>query len=182
MEYTCVIAVSLAARAAIDAGVPPVQALRLANVYLQKLERCPDQMHMRMLYANAMKTFPEQVRKSGGKEEEPAYVTACKDYVARHRTGRISLREMADEIHINYSYLSRRFKETEGLTIHQYIIKDKMRAAANMIRFSDLPLSEIATYLDFSSQSHMGVHFKKEYQMTPSEYRKKTIVKRSITC
>lgn len=174
MEYTVVVGITIAARTAIEGGVSPMKALRLADVYLQKLEQCKDELHMHSLNANAMEAFLEAVReaKQEGKNE-PSYIRACKDYIIRHRTRHISLEDMAEELKINYSYLSRKFKETEGITIQQYVIREKVRAAANMIRYSDLSLTEIAIYLDFSSQSHMGSCFKKEYGMTPNEYRKK---------
>lgn len=174
MEYNTVVAITIAARAAIEGGVPPMRALRLADVYLQKLEQCTDELRMRSINNNAVDAFllaVQEAKKEG--KDEPFYIRTCKDYISRHRTGHICLEKMAEELKINYSYLSRKFKEMEGMTIQQYVIREKVRAAANMIRFSDLSLTEIALYLDFSSQSHMGSCFKKEYGMTPNEYRKK---------
>lgn len=120
-----------------------------------------------------MNDFLEHVQAVKKNDREPAYIRDCKDYIARHRTGKIDLNAMAEELRISYGYLSRKFREIVGMTVQQYILKEKIRAAANMIRYSDIPLSEIANYLDFSSQSHMGTYFKKEYHMTPNEYRKR---------
>ena len=72
---------------------------------------------------------------------------------------------------MSHSYLTKKFKEYEGITIQQYIISEKLKAAANMLKYSDASISEIAEYLSFASQSHMGQYFKKAYQMTPKEYR-----------
>ena len=59
------------------------------------------------------------------------------------------------------------------MTIQQYILKEKINAAANMLRYSNFSLTEIADYLNFTSQSHLGQCFKKEYHMTPRQYREK---------
>lgn len=173
LEYTFVVSITLAARAAIRGGVPPAVALELADVWLQKLEQCRDEIQMHGVNAQAMNDFLEHVQAVKKNDGEPAYIRDCKDYIARHRTGKIDLNAMAEELHISYGYLSRKFREIVGMTVQQYILKEKIRAAANMIRYSDIPLSEIANYLDFSSQSHMGTYFKKEYHMTPNEYRKR---------
>lgn len=173
-EYMVVVAITLASRAAIKGGVSPTRALRLADLYLQKLERCADELCMQSVNAGAMEAFLSEVQKNGkGASREPSYIRACKDYIMSHCTEHISLEKMADKLKISYSYLSRKFKETEGMTIQQYIIREKLKAAADMISCSELSLTEIAFSLDFASQSHMGSRFKKQYGMTPGEYRKK---------
>ena len=97
----------------------------------------------------------------------------CKNYIAAHRTKNIQVREISTAVGMSHSYLTKKFKEYEGITIQQYIISEKLKAAANMLKYSDASISEIAEYLSFASQSHMGQYFKKAYQMTPKEYREK---------
>ena len=81
--------------------------------------------------------------------------------------------ELAKIAGISHSYLSKQFREYEGMTLQQYILKEKVDAAANMLRYSTFSISEIADYLSFTSQSHLGQCFKKEYHMTLREYREK---------
>lgn len=173
MEYAAVSSITLAARAAIRGGVSPAIALELADMWTRKLEKCKDAAQVYSVSAQASRDFLEHVRAAKKNSGEPVYIRECRDFIARHRTGKIDLKAMAGELHVSYGYLSRRFREVVGMTLQQYILKEKIRAAANMIHYSDLSLSEIANYLEFSSQSHMGIHFKKEYHMTPNEYRRK---------
>ena len=173
MEYAAVASITLAARAAIRGGVSPSIALELSDMWTRKLEQCKDAAQIYSVSSRASRDFLEHVRAAKSNSGEPVYIRECRDFIARHRTGKIDLNAMAGELHISYGYLSRKFREVVGMTLQQYILKEKIRAAANMIHYSDLSLSEIASYLEFSSQSHMGTHFKKEYHMTPSEYRRK---------
>ena len=46
-----------------------------------------------------------------------------------------------------------------------------MEAARNMLRFSDIPYSEISATLAFSSQSHFIQVFRKQVGCTPHEFR-----------
>ena len=57
---------------------------------------------------------------------------------------------------MSHSYLTKKFKEYEGITIQQYIISEKLKAAANMLKYSDASISEIAEYLSFASRAIWG--------------------------
>ncbi|MBR1572504.1 MAG: helix-turn-helix transcriptional regulator [Lachnospiraceae bacterium] len=67
--------------------------------------------------------------------------------------------------------LTSREAAEEGMTIRQYLIKERCIHAANLLKYSDYDLSTIAEYFCFSSQSHFGNQFKKVMGMTPKEYR-----------
>ncbi|MFR8904611.1 MAG: helix-turn-helix domain-containing protein [Blautia wexlerae] len=66
---------------------------------------------------------------------------------------------MGQKIGVNTSYLSDLFHKVEGTTIQQYIRKEKIRLAENMLRYSDYEIKEIASYLSFCSQSYFGKYF-----------------------
>ena len=57
------------------------------------------------------------------------------------------------------------------MTLQQYVLKERCRHAANLLRHTDYPISLIAEYFCFSSQSHFGKAFKDYSGMTPKEYR-----------
>lgn len=81
--------------------------------------------------------------------------------------------ESAEGKKVNTSYLSDLFHKIEGITIQQYIRKEKIRLAENMLRYSDYEVKEIANYLSFCSQSYFGNIFRQQTGMTPARYRKK---------
>lgn len=172
-EYSCVCMITLLTRAAIEVGVPAMEAYNLSDMYLQKLEKCSSQPEIAAITENANEAFLDCIRKSKEYMGVPNYILACKDYIAQHRTKNIRVSELAEAVGVSHSYLTKKFKEIEGITVQQYMIREKIEAAANMIKYSDISLSEIAEYLNFSSQSHMGQYFRKEYGMTPQEYRRR---------
>lgn len=172
-EYACVCMITLLTRTAVEAHVTPAEAYGISDLYLQKLEKCKDQMSIAAVTQNALKAFLDSIRRAKETSDTPSYITACKDYIAQHRTDDLKIGDIASVVGLSHSYLAQKFKEHEGITLQQYVIREKVRAAANLIKYSDFSLSEIADYLGFSSQSHMGTYFKKEYGMTPNEYRNK---------
>jgi len=74
----------------------------------------------------------------------------------------------------SYSYLSKVFSETEGITIEKFIIIHKTEKVKELIGHNSLNFSEIAYKLDYSSVAHLSRQFKKITGMTLSEYKNST--------
>lgn len=173
-EYLAVSTISMATRAAIEGGVVSGRAYELSDLYLQCLEKCSTHMEMMKLCIDAMNDFADEVASVHRERLDGTdYVEKCKAYLFQNLKKKITLEEIADQIGLNASYLSRIFSQRTGMSITQYFQKEKLKLAANFLRYSDYEISEIADYLSYSSQSKFGAAFKKEYHMTPSEYRKK---------
>ena len=173
MEYGCVIFISTASRIAMEEGVSPGKSYSLSDHFLQKLELCRSQIEIGHLQEEAYDAFLAEMTRAKQSAKSSGYINACKDYIAAHRTQNIRVNDIAESLGVSHGYLTKIFTEAEGVTIRQYIIAEKSRAAANMIRFSDASLTDISEYLSFSSPSHMGQCFKRQYHMTPREYRER---------
>ena len=168
-EYQAVCMITVTTRTAIEAGVSSYKAYNLSDLYLQKLEKAKSPMEIRMIMGAAAEEFTQLIQKE--KMQGPYYISVCKNYILRNRTKNISINDLAKEVGVSQSYLSRTFKEHEGVTIKEFILTEKCKAVANMLCYSDYSITEIAAYIGFSSVSHMGVRFKKMYHMSPREYK-----------
>lgn len=72
----------------------------------------------------------------------------------------------------DYAYLSKLFSETEGITIEQYIIRQKIEKVKELIAYDERSLTEIAYQLGYSSVAHLSAQFKSITGMTPTSFRK----------
>lgn len=170
IEYMVITAVALACRAAIRGGVNANDAYNVADLYYQQVAKCSTIMEMLGIYPNMMLDFSERVRRV--KENRlSSDVEKCKDYIARNRTKKFTLSDLAENVGKNPSYLSDKFSRETGITIQEYTKRQRLEAAANMLVYSDTGIGDIAEYLHFSSQSYFGVCFKAYYHMTPAKYR-----------
>jgi AraC-like DNA-binding protein len=79
---------------------------------------------------------------------------------------------LSDEMHYEYNYLSNLFSSVEGITLEQYIIRQKIEKAKELLFYDELNLSQIASQLGYSSVAHLSAQFKKVTGMTPSELKK----------
>lgn len=172
-EYTTVLAVSLFKNAAIEAGCSPYDAYELGDLYIQKVSSSDSVEAYRQIFMESMMAYIKLVKNTNALHQQSPYTFRCKQYIARHLNQSITLDELADECHLNRTYLSNHFHEMEGITIQDYIQKERVKAAENMLKFSDYSISEIANYLQFHNQSYFGEVFKKHTEMSPGAYRKK---------
>lgn len=170
-EYMVITTAALACRAAIRGGVNAYDAYLLADVFFQKASLCTNVMELLHLYTEIADEFSSKVRKAR-ENQSPDLIEQCRDYIARHRTRKFSLPSLAAELKRNPSYLSRVFSEQTGKTLQEYALEQRLDAGANLLRYSDSSVGEIAGYLSFSSQSYFGEQFKKQFGQSPAEYRK----------
>lgn len=172
-----IVLVTLASRAAIRGGLSPEISFSLSDSCIQQIEECKDLALVTPLAHKAEFQYAEMVHeikeKQKGilKKQKNPRINKCKDFIFSHLHDRITLEDLAVEADCNPNYLSQLFKECEGISISGYILQEKINRAKNLLIYSDYSYIEIATYLGFSSQSHLGTQFKKHTGYTLRQYR-----------
>lgn len=78
---------------------------------------------------------------------------------------------VASRLGRDYSALSALFSESEGRTLEQYYISQKVERVKELIAYGDKTLGEIAYALNYSSAAHMSNQFKRATGMTPSQFK-----------
>ena len=84
---------------------------------------------------------------------------------------RITVEQLSRRCNVSSAYLKKIFDKYNGLGIHEYILKNKISIAKQML-LSGEPVTEIADNLGFSNQHYFSTAFKRETGLTPSQYRK----------
>lgn len=172
-----IVLVTLASRSAIRGGLSPEVSFSLSDSYIQQIEEINDISNLtyfakEMEYHYASLVHDIRSGKHGSNESKKnPHIEKCKDYIFSHLHDRITIDLLATELGYNADYLSHLFKESEGIGLSQYIIREKITRARNLLTYSDYSYSEIASYLGFASQSHFGKHFRKITGYTPRQYR-----------
>lgn len=166
---------ALSARAAVSGGMSPADAFCLADLYIQKLELTKDIHAAEKLMAEMMTDYAErvgQLKFPGGKES--MLIKKCVSYISQNIYSPVSAADLAAETGYARTYLSNQFKKQTGISLSEYILREKVVEAKRLLRFTDEPLCEIASQLSFSSQSHFQTVFKKLTGETPLSFRQKT--------
>ena len=85
--------------------------------------------------------------------------------------GDVSLTAIAEEVHLNPSYLSRYYKQVTGQNLLEYIQSTKLHVAIQLMEKTSLKLNEIAARVGFESPSYFTTFFKRKMGQSPQEYR-----------
>ncbi len=108
----------------------------------------------------------------GAEDETRRRIAQVKRYIARNLDRELRRDEIAEHVFLNPSYLSRLFTKAEGISLKEYIIQEKMRAAREMIRTTGLSISIIAVRVGYASFSYFSQTYKQVYGISPSEERR----------
>lgn len=91
-------------------------------------------------------------------------------YIEAHIDEPLSLNELASAFYLSKFHIAHIFKESMGISIHQYIVKKRLEACKNALA-TDSSLENISARFGFASYSSFFRYFKKEYGVSPKEYR-----------
>lgn len=171
MEYMIVSGITLATRAAMRGGVEARCCYDISDLYLQKVAKCGNAMEILKLGTLASKEFTRLVHEKKEEQRLGTIVERCRNYVARELYHPFTISKMADDLAVNRSYMSKCFSERMGMTLHDYIIEERLKAAANLLKYSESSVAQIADYMQFSSAGRFAGYFKKKYGLTPMQYR-----------
>lgn len=80
-------------------------------------------------------------------------------------------KHLKDHIFKDYSTVSKVFSQVEGITIEQYFIRQKIEKAKELLVYNEMPLSDIAFFLGYSSSQHLSGQFKQITGMTPTQFK-----------
>ncbi len=102
----------------------------------------------------------------------------AQDYVGGNFSDEaLSIQKVADYLHISQSYLSMIFKKETGETFLKYLVSVRLNAAIELLQGS-CKTTEIAERVGYPDISYFSYFFKKNYGMSPREYRNKFVIKK----
>lgn len=172
-EYSVVASITLSTRYAIAAGVNENEAYALSDVILQTLAKAETVVEMMKILEYAFREFARLGRDAKAKSEKHSlYVERSRDYIAGHIYEKLSLKQIADKVGVHPVYLSRIFSGQMGMTLTDYILKEKIHISCNLLKYSNRPIAVIAEYINLSPQSYFTRVFKRVTGETPAQYRR----------
>ena len=170
-------AIAMASRAAIRGGVPSTMAYDFSSTMMKQVDKIPTVSQMYGWICSVFNRYTQMVRDEKKAESNNNMIEQCRQYVLAHYKEKITVGDIADYIGRSPNYVSAVFKEKTGETLVHYINREKIGAAQNILKYSELDVSAVANFLSYSSQAYFGRVFKEITGETPKHYKDRNRVK-----
>ena len=92
-------------------------------------------------------------------------------YINDHLDAPLDLKTLAEVAALSEFHFHRVFKALKGETIGAHITRLRLEATARLLRYTPLPIEEIAFNIGYETPASLSKAFKNQYGITPSEYR-----------
>lgn len=95
----------------------------------------------------------------------------AKQYISDNICRKISCADVASNCYLSARQCSRIFQKYEGITLKEYIDKEKLLLAETLLTSGDMTIQEISDRLGFCNEYYFHTFFKKLSGVTPREYK-----------
>ena len=171
LKNTFIVTATLTSRSAIKGGMDVEDALSLSDSYIRKCEILKNAEQIINLQYHMVLDYTERVERVRHRSAPSKLLRDVSAYVRKNISKKSCVEDLAKALFISRTHLAVKFKKETGITLTDFILKEKIEEAKRILRYTDKSLMSIGEYLGFSSQSHFSKTFKKYENMTPSEYR-----------
>jgi AraC family transcriptional regulator len=111
----------------------------------------------------------------------PAKLRLVKSFINENLASNLSLTDIANLVQMGPCHFARAFKESTGLSPHQYVLRRRIDRAVEMLKDERSSLAGIAYDFGFSSQGHFTTVFRKFTGTQPGNYRAQLLSLKQVT-
>lgn len=136
---------------------------------LQAVGHAPREIY---IYDRSM-TADMEVRQYMSKEDE--IFKSVFSYIGDNLTEKLTVEEIAKHVYLSPTYLQSVFKENYGVPLAEYVRRQKLKKARELLYNTQKRISDIAYDCGFEHESSFIRSFKREFGMTPGEARRRAL-------
>ena len=100
-------------------------------------------------------------------------VAAAMAFLIENLAQPLTLTRVARDVGLSVSRLSHRFKDEVGITPGQFLERERLARACQLLQLTTRPIAAIAEEVGFASPIHFSLRFKKAFAVSPREFRKR---------
>jgi AraC-like DNA-binding protein len=105
-------------------------------------------------------------------QSQNKYVNIILKYINDNITSPLSLTDVCQAVHLSKEYVARVFKKEMGITVTDYIIRQKLDLAKNMLSSDEMSLRNISEKLGYQDYNYFSRLFKRHYGISPMKMKK----------
>ena len=170
-RYMMICHVTLCSRAAIEGGLPETLAYYMSDSYIRYLDGQTDIRRINGLLYPVCLSYAEAVhewRLSACGE----HVRRCCEYIFSNILASVTLTDLSDVCGLTPNYITELFTRELKMSPMRYIRSQKLEYARILLADHSRSVAQIAEHLSFPGHSNFTEQFRRQYGVTPSQYRK----------
>ena len=156
----------------IRGGLSVEEAYNLIDFYTQECEKLNNVEAINNLRYIIVTSFAKKVRRIKRESKYSKDVMSAIDFIKANITSNFGIDEIIESIGKKRTSFLNKFKKETSITLGKYIQRAKLEETKNLLEFSDTSILDISIIFNFSSQAYFQNLFKKEFGVTPLEFRK----------
>ncbi len=169
-KYAAVSLIAIVCRIALYNGAPEAIAYGMSDQAIQEIDKLADPESILLFEIAKVYEYAQLVADHKKNTSFSSAIRSCIEFITTNLHSNISLEDLARGTTYNKEYIAKLFKKEVGITVSEYILKQRI-AEAQKLLLKGMSSREIAYTLRFSSQSHFIRQFKKVAGITPKEYQ-----------
>jgi YesN/AraC family two-component response regulator len=118
-------------------------------------------------------TLLEIIKNPNNEQDSADIISAITTYVASNISKNFKIKQMADDLFFHPFYISKVFKSAMHISLHEYIIQERLLFAKYLLVNTDDSIEQISNKSGFVNVTHFCKQFNKHFSISPSKYRKR---------
>jgi two-component system response regulator YesN len=161
-------------RATIEGGANPEELLTLNCRYIEEINRIQSLGEVCLWIKKALGVFLDNMDDARCVKNMQV-VNSAVDYIRTYYQRRLTLEEIAQQVYVSPSYLSRLFKKEIGCTVIELLTKVRVEEAKKVFHDPKYTVRQVAAEIGFEDANYFSKVFRRIEGITPSEYKQKAI-------
>ena len=158
-----------------------------ADAYLEKpfspkkLRSMVDNLidNRRRVYQFYLSSLPSDDKLPTGRvsEQEQKFLRTIQQFVSENLHRSITLDDLAEAVHLSSSSLYKKMKEYADISPMEYVMKVRLHKAVELLKDDSISVQEVSMAVGFNTHSFFSECFKREFGMTPRQWRLRNVTK-----
>ena len=135
------------------------------------------------VYEFYLSSLPSDAKLPTGRvsAQEQKFLRTIQEYVSENLHRAITLDDLAEAVCLSSSSLYKKMKEYADISPMEYVMKVRLHRAVELLKDDSVSVQDVSMAVGFNTHSFFSECFKREFGMTPRQWRLKNVTKSTIT-
>jgi AraC family transcriptional activator FtrA len=105
-------------------------------------------------------------------EIEDSLLAKVIEWMRAHARDELKIEDLADKAAMSPRTFFRKFKKATGLAPHDWLVRERVAIARDLLEIHDIPIERVATEAGFNAVETLRYHFRRHVRKSPGDYRR----------